>query len=831
MADNRATVLLVDDRPENLVALEAVLAPLGCRMVTATSGSEALKRLLEDEFAVILLDVQMPELDGFETAEYIKRRERTRTIPIIFVTAISKEEHHVFRGYEAGAVDYVFKPYDPVILRSKVAVFIELWRAGRALRESEELARASFDHAPIGMLRMDGDGRIIAANRALCETLKLGLNDLAGKTFDELTHREDRTADRTERAALLAGRRKRYSVEKRLLAAGGASLPALVSFSVARPHEGTPPILLAHVEDLTQRKRAERARELYIREQAARLEAEARGARLRGIQRIADAALAQVSLDELLFQLLERIREVLHVDGSSFVLADEEGGHVVVQAADGVSAAVRKNFSPAAGGCVEKVMAERGPRIIDDTSQDTLAGEALPGAAVSSILAVPLLTEAQRTLGVLTVGTLFPRSFTPDDADLLQLAADRAARGIERAQLYEREHRIASQLQKALLPERLPSVPGLRLAARYLPGGAGTDVGGDWYDAIALPDGRLGLVMGDVAGRGVKAAASMGQLRSALRAYALEGASPAEVLERLNRFQFQLDEDSMATVIMLVLDPSKGTLRWANAGHPPPLIVTPDGVQYLEGAGGVPLGAIDDPVYREDEAALSPGTTVVLYTDGLVEHPGRPLAEGFDRLRAAIDRGLEPEALCDAILGGTLGDATSSDDVTFVVANSPAILGERLSLSFPGQHQGLASLRATLRRWLAENDAEPDEVAAVTMATNEAVENAIEHGHRLSPEPFQVELECKDAQVVITVRDRGRWRDEKRQRKRDHEDSDRGRGLTLMRAFMDDVEVEPSATGTTVVLRRKLRNGNGASADGEAAAVPAARRARKSRAS
>src|SRR4051794_21589636 len=163
MSDVRPAVLLVDDRQENLVALEAVLAPLNCRLVTATSGSVALKRLLEDDFAVILLDVQMPELDGFETAEYIKRRERTKNIPIIFVTAISKEEHHVFRGYEAGAVDYVFKPYDPVVLRSKVAVFIELWRAGRALRESEAVAPARFHHPPIRALRLEPQGPVGAA--------------------------------------------------------------------------------------------------------------------------------------------------------------------------------------------------------------------------------------------------------------------------------------------------------------------------------------------------------------------------------------------------------------------------------------------------------------------------------------------------------------------------------------------------------------------------------------------------------------------------------------------------------------------------------------------
>ena len=150
---DQPNVLLVDDRQENLLALEAVLAPLNCRLVSATSGQEALRRLLHDDFALILLDVQMPELDGFETAEYIKRRRKTRNIPIIFVTAISKERQHVFRGYETGAVDYVFKPYDPELLRAKVRVFLELYEANRAVHRSEELLRATFEFAPIGMAR------------------------------------------------------------------------------------------------------------------------------------------------------------------------------------------------------------------------------------------------------------------------------------------------------------------------------------------------------------------------------------------------------------------------------------------------------------------------------------------------------------------------------------------------------------------------------------------------------------------------------------------------------------------------------------------------------
>ena len=136
---HKAKVLLVDDRPENLLALEAILQGLDQDMFTAESGEEALKHLLTDDFAVILLDVQMPGMDGFETAEHIKRRERTRHVPIVFLTAIDREPHHAFRGYSVGAVDYLAKPFDPWVLRAKVAVFVDLYRKTRQVREQAEL--------------------------------------------------------------------------------------------------------------------------------------------------------------------------------------------------------------------------------------------------------------------------------------------------------------------------------------------------------------------------------------------------------------------------------------------------------------------------------------------------------------------------------------------------------------------------------------------------------------------------------------------------------------------------------------------------------------------
>ncbi len=159
----KARILLVDDRQENLLALEAILSSLDQTLVRAGSGEEALKALLNDEFAVILLDVQMPGMDGFETASHIKRRERTKDVPIIFLTAIDNEPHHAFRGYAAGAVDYLSKPFDPWVLRAKVQVFVDLYMKNRQLLEQAELLRARLPGAA-------GDGaRIESAERVLGE--------------------------------------------------------------------------------------------------------------------------------------------------------------------------------------------------------------------------------------------------------------------------------------------------------------------------------------------------------------------------------------------------------------------------------------------------------------------------------------------------------------------------------------------------------------------------------------------------------------------------------------------------------------------------------------
>src|SRR3712207_447412 len=179
-----------------------------------------------------------------------------------------------------------------------------------------------------------------------------------------------------------------------------------------------------------------------------------------------------------------------------------------------------------------------------------------------------------------------------------------------------REREVAELLQRSLLPDRLPDPPGLRLAARYVPAAVGSEVGGDWYDVVLLPDGEVGLVMGDVVGHDLDAAASMGQLRNALRALAAEGAAPHTVLERLNRLCLHQGLGGMATVLYAVLDPVLGSLRMANAGHYPPLLVHEGERAYLESDPCPPIGAVREAPFTSSVHRLPAGSLLVLYTDG-----------------------------------------------------------------------------------------------------------------------------------------------------------------------------------------------------------------------
>ena len=635
-------ILLVDDQPENLRTLEAVLDPLGYPLVTSSSGHGALRLLLERDFAMILLDVRMPGLDGFETAQLIKERTRTRDIPIVFLTAARDEVSEIARGYGVGAVDYVLKPFDPELLRSKVAVFAELEASRRALKRSEALLSGAFEAAPIGKTVLDTEGRIVRSNPAFAHLVGRELDELIGVPVADLCEAADRpalaatfeAAARVSRGRSLA---ERPSIDVRLLASTRAEIWVAMIASAIEAAEFAEPLLLAQWVDLTVRRRAEQDRAELLLEQAARVQAESVAERLSKLQTLT-SALEALTLDELLPRIAARLAELFAVDLAEVEISGELEQPVVVRAAGG-----QMQTGPVQSLVVDEDRWRQVPLVIEGASVGCLR-LALPAGG----------------------------SFSPTERSLLQDAADRAALAIRRAQLHEEEHRIAVELQRGLIPKSLPEVPGVTLAASYEVAGIGVQVGGDWYDAFAMTDGRLGIVVGDVTGRGIRAASAMGQLRTLTRAFALAGEgrrTPGQALTLLNQHQLALGDDHLFTIIYAILDPARGTIAWANGGHPPPLLLASDGsCRYVEGGNG--LMGVEDKSYETFEESIDPSSTIVLYTDGLIERRGESLDAGLERLaRAACGGPEEPAALRDHILAALLEPAGQRyDDVTAVVA-------------------------------------------------------------------------------------------------------------------------------------------------------------------
>jgi anti-sigma regulatory factor (Ser/Thr protein kinase) len=519
-----------------------------------------------------------------------------------------------------------------------------------------------------------------------------------------------------------------------------------------------------------------------MREQAAREEAERVAELVSGMQLLVDAALAHRTLDDILSDLVTRVRGVLQADAASIHLV-EEGRLVLRAASDGSPGAPFTGEAFAA-----RVGEAREPLLVQDPGPEDVA----------SVIGVPLLTEGE-VGGVVVTSAAPPRRFTADDLSMLRLAADRVALAIDHARVYEREHRIAETLQRSLLPEHLPQLPGLDVAARYIPAADEAEVGGDWYDVLSVPGGGVGLVMGDVAGKGLAAASMVGRLRSALRAYALEGHAPARVLEQLNRLIWtEAEESQMATLIYVVVDPGEGEVRWVNAGHPPPLLLDGEAhPQYLEGGSSVPLGVLPFPSFEEVAVPMDSGGTVVLYTDGLVERAGEHIDRGLGRLAKAVRAApTGPEELCDHVLGQLVPEGGTPDDVALLTLRTIPMT-DRFQVEFPAMPEALASMRAVLRRWLRHVGADDREIAEIVTACGEAATNAIEHAWAGGVAPFEVRGQAERGEVRIAIRDHGVWRAPRA--------GDQGRGLALMRALMDSVEVTPSPGGTTVRLERTLQ--------------------------
>jgi len=287
-------------------------------------------------------------------------------------------------------------------------------------------------------------------------------------------------------------------------------------------------------------------------------------------------------------------------------------------------------------------------------------------------LGAPLISRTGQNMGLLQLSERHEGAFTSDDEAILVQLAQIASVTVENALAYAREHDLATALQHSLLPDALPALPGLDIAVRYLPGTADVEVGGDFYDVLPVSDTEVALIIGDVVGHDVAAAITMGRVRHAIQAYAVEDPDPASVLTRLSRFVAQ-EPDTFTTALYMVLDVERREVRIVNAGHPPALLV--DDVtgtcSYLLADVFPPVGVRSGRDYAETRAVVPAGSTIVLYTDGLIERRGESIDVGLERLRAASDSAPAGASCLLAHLLDTLPGSTRPDDIALLAARLP----------------------------------------------------------------------------------------------------------------------------------------------------------------
>lgn len=414
------------------------------------------------------------------------------------------------------------------------------------------------------------------------------------------------------------------------------------------------------------------------------------------------------------------------------------------------------------------------------------------------IVSVPLPGRQSRA-GLLVLAAREAGRFDQTTAKIAEILGLQVANAVDQSALLERTHHVADRLQRALLPASFPRVPGGQLDGAYRPASEEAEVGGDWYDAFELPDHRIAISMGDVAGHGLEAATIMGEVRIALRAAAVSERSPAAVLEQINGVTNLRGEIGMVTAIFGCYNPVSRELTYAVAGHPPPALVVAGGFAgYLPG-GGVPLGIGDSVNARDWVITLPPRSWVVFYTDGMTEYE-RDVILGEERLLEASVRACQtdPENPAIALQERIFSSCVNRDDAATLTLSCfdgpiPSLM------EFSAIPMTAPIVRAIINRFCDQNGLDGDQRFALTSAVGEAVANAVEHAYRGEESgKFELRLSVQGDFITVDVQDHGRWQQFQRR-------DDRGRGMILMHELMDRVRINSAQHGTclSMVLNRK----------------------------
>jgi PAS domain S-box-containing protein len=565
------------------------------------------------------------------------------------------------------------------------AIFTDLTEQRRteaALRQSTALLGRLRDANVLGVV-VAGDDRVHEANDAYLAIIGYTREDLEAGRVDwrRITAPGWDGAEAKARGQLMrTGACQPFETE--YVHREGHRVPVLIGSAVLNR---SPLRWTSFVVDLSSRQRAERERaELLASTRAARAEADSARERLAFLMRAGALVAATRDRDELLDQIVQLVVPILAdycvvflPSGDAMLLASALSHAEPAQAK--LLAGLRRQPISAAGPLLAQRAYSTGvTQLARDVTAEMPAWSAAEPDAINTVkplhprssIATPLLA-GRGPHGVIALSRGAGRPpFTAADVSMVEELGRRMGVGLANADTFTREHAIAETLQRSLLPDALPQIPGLDLAVRYLPATEGAAVGGDWYDAFPLARGRVGLVTGDVAGHNIASASTMGQVRGLLRAYAIDSLGPAYVLQRTNAAVAQLLPDALASVVYIVLDPATGDLTYANAGHPPPIIAAGAGqAEYLDDTTGTMLGASSTARFTTGHRRLPPGARLLCYTDGLIEDRRHDIADGLAALAETLQRfgPSSAEQTCAAVQAALVG-AARHDDICLLTA-------------------------------------------------------------------------------------------------------------------------------------------------------------------
>jgi PAS domain S-box-containing protein len=783
-------VLLADDNGDLRSYVTRILAPRH-DVVAVRNGVEALRALQEQTFDVIVSDVMMPEMDGFELVKAIRRDPMLETMPFIMLSARAGEGSAV-EGLERGADDYVAKPFSAEELLARVDAQLSAAaireRATRELRANEERFRTLASSMPYIVLEADAAGSITFLSPFYTALTGEPVQDGYGRRWLERVHPADvRAVADAWQEAIESG--EPFGAEMRLLRSDGEYRWHAARALPQRDADGRIWRWTGSITDVQDVRRAVEEREFLSR--ASRLLAESLDlehtlhnlAQLT-VPRFADWCEIRLKTEQGRIQTVA----LAHWDLERMATAQQFVGrvHLNANAEVGSPRVIRTGRS--------EIIETIAPNVIDEVVGDEGEQQLYAMLGTRSAACIPLSAQGE-TLGAMAIvyGDS-GRRFRPDDLPVLEELGRRAGIAVQNARLFEREHRVAQSFQEASLPAALPVIDGATFDAVYVPANDEAQVGGDWYDAVRLADGRVVVSIGDVAGNGLRAAVTMGNMRQIIRGIAQVHADPALMLDAADRALRLEHPDRFVTAFVGVFDPIAGTFAYASAGHPPPMLRRADGTIELLSDGGLPLGLRNVAKEIGRNIEIEPGSHLVFYTDGLTEVARRP-ADGEDFVRSlladgALLAGPHPaRAVRDAVFGG----AAAKDDVAILVLG----VGDRLERDAnsvqrwffdSGDGREAQAARRSFTDGLRARGADPDRIQNAEVVFGELVGNVA----RYAPGPVEVTIDWSCPLPVLHVFDNGPGFVHVPALPRDVY-SESGRGLFIISLLSDDFSVSRRA--------------------------------------